>query len=146
MPTTVTCPNCGTAASAGGDAAGASVTCIGCGAAVPASKPPVAIPVSKPPAAIPVAGVPKRPTRPPAPADANAGRGMPTWVRYGLWVGAFVVICVIFAFIGAASNPDEPGLAGSRMARKVGAPLALLLIRAVELVLWLIRRQSPKGK
>ena len=37
---------------------------------------------------------------------------------------------------------DEPGLGASRTARKVGAPLGLLLIGAVELVLWLRRLQS----
>jgi hypothetical protein len=62
----------------------------------------------------------------------------------GLGVGAFVIICLVFGFIGAALNPDEPGLAGSRMARRVGAPLALLLIAGVELVFWLRKRQSPK--
>jgi hypothetical protein len=80
----------------------------------------------------------------PAPAAAHPGGGVSVWVWRGLAVGGFVAICVFFAFIGAASNPDEPGLAASRMARKVGAPLALLLIGAVELVLWLRRSQASK--
>jgi hypothetical protein len=53
-------------------------------------------------------------------------------------------ICVIFAFLGAALNREEPGLAASRMVRKVGAPLALLLIGAVELALWLWKSQSAR--
>jgi hypothetical protein len=64
------------------------------------------------------------------------------WVWRGLGIGAFVVICVIFAFIGAALNPDEPGLAASRMARKVGAPIALLLIAVVEIVVKFMKSQS----
>ncbi len=67
---------------------------------------------------------------------------MSVWVWRGLGIGAFVVICVIFAIIGAALNPDEPGLGASRMARKVGAPVALLLIGGVGLVLWLRKWQN----
>jgi hypothetical protein len=69
---------------------------------------------------------------------------MNVWVWRGLGIGVFVVICVIFAFIGAAANPDEPGLGASRMARKVGAPLALLLIAVVEVVLALRKSQSGR--
>jgi hypothetical protein len=54
-------------------------------------------------------------------------------VRIPPEVGVFVGICAVFVFIGAASAPDEPGLAASRMARKAGAPLALLFIGAAEL-------------
>jgi hypothetical protein len=65
------------------------------------------------------------------------------WVWRGAEVAAFVIICLIFGCIGAAANPDEPGISGSQLARKVGAPLALLLIAGVELVVWLIKRQNP---
>jgi hypothetical protein len=65
------------------------------------------------------------------------------WVWRGLGIGVFVVFCVIFAIIGAATHPDEPGLAASRMARKVGAPLALLLIAVAEVLLALRKSRRP---
>jgi hypothetical protein len=68
---------------------------------------------------------------------------MNAWVWRGLGIGAFVGICLIFAIIGAAVNPDEPGLGASRMARKVGAPLSLLLIAVIEVVLWLRKSRPP---
>jgi hypothetical protein len=96
--------------------------------------------------AIPVAAV-AEPARAsfPATSEAQAGGGMSVWAWRGLEVAAFVGICVVFAFIGAALNKDEPGLAASRMARNVGAPIALVLIGAVELGLWLWRSQQASG-
>jgi hypothetical protein len=55
-----------------------------------------------------------------------------------------VVSCVIFGFIGAARDPDEPGIAGSRMARKVGAPVGLLVIFAAEGILRYRKSQREK--
>jgi hypothetical protein len=134
MSIPITCPKCRMRLIASEATRGGSVTCPGCRTAIPVPKYPVAIPV---------AAEPVRPPLPSAPSGASTSREVSVWVWRGLGVGAFVVICVIFAFIGAALNPDEPGLAASRMARKVGAPLALLLIGAVELVLWLRKRRSP---
>lgn len=132
MSIPIRCPTCRKTVLAPEAAAGRRVTCSGCGSVIPV--PPF-------PAAIPVASEAASPPRQPNPSGAHAGE-MSVWVRRGLGIGAFVVICVIFAFIGAALNPDEPGLGASRMARKVGAPLALLLICAVELVLWFRKSQS----
>jgi hypothetical protein len=58
-------------------------------------------------------------------------------VRIVFGAVVFVGMCVLFGFIGASASPDEPALAGSRMARTVGAPVALLIIAAFELGVWL---------
>lgn len=135
MSILISCPTCSKTATAPEAAAGRSVACSGCGTVIPVPAFPVAIPVASEPARLPLQ---------PNPTEANASGETSVWVWRGLEIGAFVIICVIFAFIGAALNPDEPGLAASRMARKIGAPLALLLIGAVELVLWFRKSQSPK--
>jgi hypothetical protein len=160
MSIPISCPTCRKTALASKAAAGKTVACPGCGTVIPVPAIPVAIPVasvpSRPqaipvstseparPQAIPVStGEPVRHPLPPNPSEARTGGEVSVWVWRGLGIGAFVAICVVFAIIGAALNPDEPGLGASRMARKVGAPLALLLIGAIELVLWL--RQSQKS-
>ncbi len=132
MSIPISCPTCRKTALAPEAEAGRSVACAGCG---------TVIPVPAFPMAVPAASEPARPALPPSPPEASASGEVSTWVWRGLEFGAFVAICVIFAFIGAASSRDEPGLAASRMARKVGAPLALLLIAAVELVRWLVKKQ-----
>jgi hypothetical protein len=129
----VNCPVCGKTVLAPEEAAGKSVACPGCGEAV--AVPPF-------PMAIPVASESARPSTPPPVPGAHDRPPVPLWVRISLGIGVFVGVCAVFAFIGAASAPDEPGLAASRMARKVGAPLALLLIAAAELGLWLWRSRS----
>jgi hypothetical protein len=128
VPVPVNCQVCGTAALAPEEAAGKSVACPGCGAVIPV--PPF-------PMAIPVASESARPSTPPP---------VPLWVRIPLEIGVFVGVCAVFAFIGAASATDEPGLAASRMARKAGAPFALLLIGAAEVGLWLWRSQRSGGR
>jgi hypothetical protein len=131
VPVPVTCLKCGKSASAPDEAAGREVRCPGCGAAVPVPPFPMATPVAP------------QADRPSAPPDRPL---VPLWVRIAAEGVVFVGVCAFFALIGAASNPAEPGLAGSRMARKVGAPLALLLIGAVEVGLWLWRSQQSGGR
>jgi hypothetical protein len=66
-------------------------------------------------------------------------------VRIVIGAVVFVGMCVLFGFIGASANPNEPGLAGSRMARTVGAPLALLIIAAFEVGVWLWSTRRSGG-
>jgi hypothetical protein len=133
MSIPVVCPKCGKPADAPASAEGNSVACSGCG---------VSIQVPRVPVAAVAATEPTRPTAQTALPEAQAGLGMSLWAWRGLEVAVFVGICVVFAFIGAASNQDEPGLAASRMARNVGAPIALVLIGAAELGLWLWKSQQ----
>jgi hypothetical protein len=135
MSVHLSCPKCRKWVIAAETTAGSSVTCTECG---------TVIPVPAFPAAIPVASEPASPPLPANPSAATASGEVSVWVWRGLEVGAFVIICVLFAFIGAGLNRDEPGLAASRMARKVGAPLALLLIGGVELGFWLWKSQKAK--
>lgn len=136
MSIPVVCPKCGKAGTAPSSAEGRSVPCPGCGTALPVPRVPVAAVAATETA---------HPTSPPGPPETQAQGAMNLWVWRGLEVAAFVGICVAFAFIGAASNKDEPGLAASRMARTVGAPLALVLIGVAELGLWLWRSQRAGG-
>jgi hypothetical protein len=115
-------------------AEGKSIACSGCGALIAVPRVPVAAVA---------AASPSSPDQAPNLSEIRAAKRR-MWLRYGIYAAAFVVICLFFAFIGAALNRGEPGLAGSRMARKVGAPLALLLIGGVELGLWLWKSQSDK--
>jgi hypothetical protein len=128
MSIPISCPTCRKTALAPEAAAGRSVACPGCGTVIAVPAGPMAIPVASEQAHPPLTG---------NASEAEARSKGSVWLWRGLQIGVFVIFCVIFAFIGAAMNPDEPGLGASRMARKVGAPLALLLIGAVELVLWL---------
>ncbi len=132
MSIPISCPTCRKTAMASEAAAGKSVVCSGCGTVIPVPALPMAVAVANEPASA------RHPSEVPARGEVSV------WVWRVLEIGIFVAVCVIFAFIGASSDPDEPGLAASRMARKVGAPLALLLIGAVELVLWLRKSQRTK--
>ena len=115
-------------------AAGSSLPCPACDTVISVPEIPVAIRVASRPAG---------PPRLPNPADAHTGGEVSVWVWRGLGIGAFLLMCVIIAFLGAALNPDEPGLGASRMARRVGAPLALVLIVAVQLILWFRKSRMP---
>ncbi len=152
------CPQCKTTHRAADEAAGSVIACTACGRRmrVPQPTPPMAIPVNPmPPAANPGAsGVRTAPpppmagkhdheeSEPPLALPAGTGWGSVLW--RALAIVAFVVICLIFALIGAALNPDDPVLGALRMARTVGVPVAFLLIFAVEMVLLICKWQSPR--
>jgi LSD1 subclass zinc finger protein len=158
MSILVTCSNCRRTLDAPDAAAGRRVKCPACGTILSVPDLPDAVPVAleqpaSPERPVPASFTPVARDQAVKPARTRASTNPPElapaaelspWFWRGLGIGAFVAICVFFGFIGAAMDPDDPGVGGLRMARKVGAPIALLLIAAFEVVMWL--RKSARSK
>ena len=84
--------------------------------------------------------------RPRLPSRRSPLRDPASWlISRAAGSAIFLGFCFVFAIVGAARNPDEPIIGASRMARTVGAPLALLVIAAVEIVLWLSKSARSTG-
>ena len=146
MSIVIACPKCGTTFLAPEAAAGKCVACRTCRTVIPVPTVPAAVPIAEEPATFETVP-PHHAARPSPFPEQPTQREMSPWAWRGLGIATFVVICVIFGFIGAATDPDDPGVAGLRMARKVGAPLALLLIAAVEVGLWIWKSsRSPEKR